>query len=281
MSRFGLFSVATLVMISQVASQNCRLQFDGRVPSDYKPGSFDAKTSVFKTEAVIGEGLKFSDALKIPPVKPSMFDVKNIPVEVSITDKSIFNHQTGFRRCELLPESVDGDDPSTEGIKTVHFSVMQDSMRPINTTHEYQLAFMENKDFTTFQWVLKTGTIAGQKQDPNDLVLMGNVDDGQVLFTTPFTQDEYHNFALLLDFDDNHITVYYSKGSAPLQNVLTRRPNDLTGRGEYHFGLLKKGLAFGNDVTKEAYQQPGIDERMIFGGIFQEDSIDGCVSTSP
>lgn len=128
--------------------------------------------------------------------------MNTVPVEVSITDSSIFNHQLGFRRCELLPESVDVDDPSTEGIKTVHFSLMKNSLKPINTTHEYQLAFMENKDFTTNQWVLKTGTIAGQKQDPNDLVLMGNVKDGEVLFSTPFSDDVYHNFALTLDFDD-------------------------------------------------------------------------------
>ncbi|POS85273.1 hypothetical protein EPUL_004581 [Erysiphe pulchra] len=281
MSTFGLFSLATLVMISQVASQQCRLQFDGRIPANYNPGSFDVKTSIFKTDAVIGKGLKFSDALTIPPVKPSLFDVKTISVEMSITDKSIFNNQIGFRRIELLPESAELEDPSTEGIKTVHFSLMKDSMNPINITHEYQLAFMETKDFTNRQWVLRTGTIDGQKQDPNNLVLMGNDEDGDVLFTTPFTDDEFHNFALTLDFDDNHITVYYSKGSAPLQNVLTRTPNDLTGRGEYHFGMLKKGLAFGKDVTKEAYQENGIDERLIYGGIFQEDSLDGCVSTSP
>ncbi|KHJ32949.1 hypothetical protein EV44_g0305 [Erysiphe necator] len=279
MPRFVILS-AVLLMIPSAFSQQCRVQFDARVPAGSKPGSFDAKTSVFRTDAVIGEGLKFSDVLTLPPVVPSIFDVKTIPVEVSITDKSIFNHQTGFRRCELLPESVDVDDPSTEGIKTVHFSVMQNSMKPINITHEYQLAFMEDKEFTTNQWVLKTGTIAGQKQDPNDLVLLGNVKDGEVLFTTPFTENVFHNFALTLDFNDNHITVFYSKGSSPLQNVLTRTPNDLTGRGEYHFGILKKGLGSSSDVTKNGIQEQGIDEGMIFGGIFQEDSIDGCVSTS-
>ncbi|TQS35507.1 hypothetical protein Golomagni_04073 [Golovinomyces magnicellulatus] len=210
------------------------------------------------------------------------FDVNFVPIAVSISDKSIFNNQIGFRRCELLSRDVTGNDPSSEGIKTIHFSVKIDSMKKIDLKHEYQLAFMEDNDFTTNQWVLKTGTIAGIKQDPHDLVMMGNVKDGEILFTTPFTEGDFHNFALTLDFDDNHISVYYSKGSTPLQNVLTRTPNDLTGRGKFHFGMLKKGLSSGpGDITKNGRQPDGIDEAMIFGGIFQEDSIDGCVSTFP
>ncbi|RKF73890.1 hypothetical protein GcC1_087027 [Golovinomyces cichoracearum] len=282
MPRIGFFSLAALVFTSTAFSQQCRIQFDARVAPDSKPRDFDVKTSIFETDEVIGEGLKFSQVLRMPKVDPSLFDVKTIPIGVSISDKSIFNNQIGFRRCELLSEAVTGDDPSSEGVKTIHFSVQIDSKKKIDLGHEYQLAFMEDNDFSTNQWVLKTGTIAGLQQDPHDLVLMGNVKDGEILFTTPFTEGEFHNFALTLDFDDNHISVYYSKGSSPLQNVLTRTPNDLTGRGKFHFGMLKKGISGGKgDITKNAFQPSNIDEGIILGGIFQEDSIDGCVSTSP
>lgn len=61
------------------------------------------------------------------------------------SDDSIFNGQTGFRRAELNPASNDGTDASTEGVKTVHFSLMKDSERSLNLSHEYQLFFLESK----------------------------------------------------------------------------------------------------------------------------------------
>ena len=129
-------------------------------------------------------------------------------VEVTISDASIFapsvtNVQTGFRRAELLPASNNGTDPSTVGVKTLHFSIMKDTARPLNLSHEYQMVFLESADFSTNQFVLKTGTISGQPagQDPDMLVLQSNVneDEGN-LFMTTFTADTWHNFGLVLDF---------------------------------------------------------------------------------
>ncbi|KAI1000341.1 hypothetical protein K3495_g7856 [Podosphaera aphanis] len=276
------YSLRILFLATTVISQKCQLQFDARVPANARVADFDVKTSLFSTDNVIGEGLKFSQVIQLPTVQPALFDVKNTAFEVTISDKSIFNKQVGFRRCELLPESVTGDDPSTEKIKTIHFSVQADPARSLNTKHEYQLAFMEDNDFTTNQWVLKTGTILGhEKQDPNDLVLMGNVKDDKILFTTPFTPGVFHNFALKLNFDDNKIAVFYSKAKDPLQNVLTETSNDLTGRGQYHFGILKKPTGTSKDITKEGTQPSKINEGIIFGSVFMEDSLDGCMSTAP
>jgi hypothetical protein len=91
------------------------------------------------------------------------------------------------------------------GIKTLHFSLRKDDCRPLNTSHEYQLVFLENAAFSTNQFVLKTGTIAGQTpgQDPNLLVLQGNVRDFadvKNLFNVSFLTETWHNFALVLDF---------------------------------------------------------------------------------
>jgi hypothetical protein len=130
-------------------------------------------------------------------------------VEVTISDKSIFapsanNVQTGFRRAELLPASNSGTDPSTTGVKTLHFSLMKDAKRPLNLSHEYQLVFLESNDFSTNQVVLKTGTILGQAtKDPDTLQLFANVNKSPntVLFSTPFTAGVFHNFALTLDFN--------------------------------------------------------------------------------
>jgi hypothetical protein len=121
---------------------------------------------------------------------------------VLISDDSIFNDQIGFRRAELIPASNDGADASTQGIKTLHFSVRKDNVRPLNLSHEYQLVFLESQDFSTNQFVLKTGSILGQDTpDPDTLQLFGNLNQGQLLFSTPFTPNIFHNFALTLDFD--------------------------------------------------------------------------------
>jgi len=140
----------------------------------------------------------------------SQFDSNaNIAIEVTLSDASIFapsptNVQTGFRRAELNPASNNGTDPSTLGIKTLHFSVRKDDARPLNLSHEYQLVFLEDAKFSTNQFVLKTGTIAGQPvgQSSDLLVLQGNVNAPVVknLFNVTFLADTWHNFALVLDF---------------------------------------------------------------------------------
>ena len=154
-------------------------------------------------------GVKLSEALEFPKVCGSLFDKGTKPVGVTINDKSIFapsatNVQAGFRRLELLPASNDGADASTSGVKTLHFSVMKDAQRPLNLTHEYQLVFLESADFSTNQFVLKTGSILGQNTaDPDTLQVFGNVNTKpiEIIYTTAFTPDVFHNFALTLDFD--------------------------------------------------------------------------------
>jgi len=145
--------------------------------------------------------------------------------------------------------------------------------------------FLEDAAFSTNQFVLKTGTIAGQPaaQDPNLLVLQSNVKANvQNLFNTSFAADTWLNFGLTLDFTANTIQVLFSQNSAPLAEVTGVLPNDLSGQGLFHFGALKKGT--GNnlaDVTKDGFQESGINEGVIYGGIFEEDSSAGCVSLSP
>lgn len=55
--------------------------------------------------------------------------------------------------------------------------------------------------------------------------------------------------------------------------AVTEQPvaNDLSGLGEYHFALQKNPVG-------DAEQPTGIDEGIIFAGIFMEDSTDGTVT---
>ncbi|KAK8060631.1 hypothetical protein PG996_010561 [Apiospora saccharicola] len=281
------FLVALASLASLGASQKCKLQFDGRVPTGFAAAKFDADNGIFNPSNVVGKGLKLSEVIKMPAVNGSLFDTKTKPVEVTINDKSIFapsatNVQTGFRRAELLIASNNGTDGSAQGVKTLHFSVMKDAAKPLNLTHEYQLVFLEDNSFSTNQFVLKTGTILGgdAKADPDTLQLFGNVNSKplQTLFSTKFTEGVFHNFAVTNDFNKKTTQVFYSTGVAALKEQTKALANDNSGQGQFHFGILKKGLGGGSDITKEGIQEANIDEGVIFGGIFNEDSSTGCVS---
>ncbi|KAH0433708.1 hypothetical protein CcaCcLH18_05695 [Colletotrichum camelliae] len=267
----------------------CTLQFDGRIPKAFTAADFDGKTSPFNTANVFGKGLKFSEIIQLPQAS-SLFDVNSTkPFEVTINDKSIFapsetNVQVGFRRAEMLPLSNDGKDASTQGVKTLHFSLMKDAQRPLNLSHEYQLVFLESADFSTNQVVLKTGTILGQNTaDPDTLQLFGNVNSSPVpeLFKTKFTEGVFHNFAVKLDFTKNTTEVFYSQGNSALKSQGTAVANNIAGQGQFHFGMLKKPVNGGSDITKSGDQPANINEGIIYGGIFQEDSSTGCISLSP
>jgi len=76
--------------------------------------------------------------------------------------------------------------------------------------------------------------------------------------------------------------VYYSTGSNPLASVSKAVSNSVSGQGQYHFGILKKPIGGGSDITKSGYQPSNINEGVIFGGIFEEDSSkSGCISLKP
>ena len=79
---------------------------------------------------------------------------------------------------------------------------------------------------------------------------------------------------------DSTIQVFYSENYAPLKAVTEVLPNDNSGQGQFHFGILKKPTGFtdGADITQVGYQPKNINEGVIFGGIFEEDSSKGCVS---
>jgi hypothetical protein len=280
----SILSLLPVVLgITTVAAQQCAIQFDGRIPADFTAAEFDSANGIFNPDFVKGADLAFSSLIELSD-SPTLFDVDSVPFTLTIDDESIFapsadNVQTGFRRAELLPASNDGADDSTTGIKTLHFSLAKDAQRPLNFSHEYQLVFLESADYSTNQIVLKTGTVLGRDTpDPDTLQVFGNVNNGQLLFSTAFTEDVVHNFALKLDFEALTTEVFYSQDQAALESVTDAVANDVSGQGQFHFGILKKPTGSTGDITKEGFQPSGIDEGILFGGIFEEDSEDGCIS---
>lgn len=54
--------------------------------------------------------------------------------------------------------------------------------------------------------------------------------------------------------------------------------NDLSGMGFYQIGLQKKPTGVPSNSTKDGYQESGIEEGMIYGGVFIMDNTDrGCL----
>lgn len=122
------------------AEIQCPIVFDGRVPVGTEPSSFDtyATAKLFNPDYVKGNDIKWSEILKFPSNTSSRFDGADfVPLEVTLSDKSIFQKQNGFRRAGLQFLKDAGEGPEDTGVKTLHFSVKQDPTRPLNLTHEY------------------------------------------------------------------------------------------------------------------------------------------------
>lgn len=73
------------------------------------------------------------------------------------------------------------------------------------------------------------------------------------------------------------IQAFYSVGNAPLKAATQAVSNDLSGRGQYQIGVLKKPTGT-SDVVNSGYQESNLNEGQIYGGIFIENSADGCIS---
>jgi hypothetical protein len=71
--------------------------------------------------------------------------------------------------------------------------------------------------------------------------------------------------------------VYYSKGDQPLKSVTSAVSNDNSGDGQYQIGILKKPTGT-DDVVNSGYQESKLNEGLIYGSLFVEDSASGCVS---
>lgn len=269
---------------------SCPLAFDGRVPQTATGNTFVGGKLPYDPSYVLGANVTWRDALRFPNGPQALFDNSTSKaVEVTIDDRSIFtpsadNRQIGFRRAELLPKPANATDIVT-GIKTLHWSMKTDQYRQLNYSHEYQLIWLENQDYSANQFTIGTGTPYGSNstsdKDARSLFLLGTsaTVPQQTLWKTSFTEGVWHNFGLVLDYTANEIEVFYSKGQEPLARKTKLLANDLSNLGQYHFGVLKKPTGpSGIDITKTGFQEAGIQEGITYGGIFEENSVGGCIS---
>ncbi|KAI1134942.1 hypothetical protein F5Y05DRAFT_396058 [Hypoxylon sp. FL0543] len=256
----------------------CPVVLSGFVPVDKTPTDFDSyATSPFNPDYIRGSE-KFSQILQFPDAGSSRFDnATTKSVEVTINDKSIFQTQNGFRRAGLqIQGDTNENGPGTTGVRTLHFSVKQDPERTLNLTHEYLNVWHETSDYSANQFNFEAGTIIGKSDSDKNSFKVLNRQNTQV-WSTPIDATAWQNFAITLDFVKNTLQVYYSKDDKPLKAVTSALQNDNSGGGQYQIGILKKPTGT-SDVVNSGFQETGISEGQIYGGIFLEDSADGCVS---
>ncbi|KZL79966.1 hypothetical protein CI238_09667 [Colletotrichum incanum] len=270
------------------SSVQCPIVLDGRIPQNFSLQVFDTNESPFNPGFTKGPA-PWSDILLFPTnTTPSRFDVSNStgnfkPVEVTINDQSIFdpsgnNPQVGFRRAGLLLGN--GSDASNQGVMTFHWSSMQDPTRKLNLTHEYLVSFHETNDSGGAQFALQIGTPLGQngtagRPSPTDWKMLDR--NNTVVFSTPLKFDAWQNFAVTLDVPKNTMQVFFSEGNDPLKPVTEVLPNDNSGGGALQIGILKKPTET-KTVVFDGFQESNLNEGQILGGIFVENSANGCIS---
>src|SRR5258706_1953745 len=221
-SSFLLSTASPLPTHEQPTAAKSQIIWDGRIPTNFSKLAFDsASTSPFSPDFVRATNESFSKIIEFPDVPPSLFDGHTSrPIEVTINNNSIFapggNLQNGFRRAELLPDANNGTDATVQGVTTLHFSIREDPMKPLNYSHEYQPVFIETNDFASHVWTLKTGTPIGT--DPASLpegkaktLRLGSSTAGGaeevVLFEKPFETGTWYNFAIQTNWDNRHVVI--------------------------------------------------------------------------
>jgi len=260
------------------ADPKCTIVFDGRVPVGTAPTFFDtyATNTIFNPDYVKGNDLKWSQILKFPNATSRFDGEKYTAVEVTLSDQSIFQKQNGFRRAGLqfLKDAADGE--GGKGVKTLHWSVKQDPARPLNLTHEYLNVWHEAADYSNNQIQFQAGSIIGKSNaDKNNFKILDR--NGNSLYSVAIDNTNWQNFAVKLDYNKNQVTIYYSVSNTELKAVATNKSANLAGGGQFQLGILKKPTG-SSDVVNSGYQSKNLNEGQIYGGVFLEDSADGCVS---
>lgn len=207
---FSVVAAASAVLaaphIHKRTDPKCKIVFDGRVPVGTAPTAFDtyATATIFNPDYVKGNDLKWSEILKFPNDSSRFDGDKFTPIEVTLSDKSIFQKQNGFRRAGLqfLKDASDGE--GGKGVKTLHFSVKQDPTRPLNLTHEYLNVWHEAGDYSSNQIQFQAGSIIGKSSaDKNNFKILDR--NGAQLYTVPIDQKNWQNFAIKLDYNKKFV----------------------------------------------------------------------------
>lgn len=282
------------------------LIYDGRAPFNYTledlNNSLDPYLSVVKGSMSASYYTQLpGHALNATPLwSPNLWSPIEQPITISIDNTSVFvpggsKPQNGFRRTELIVQK-DGNHIALNAIADVgttvfHVSILEELEKPLNMSHEYQIVWIEPNDGTHVfdiqlgsPFTIPTGTVP--VSDARFLKVRNHAHD--LLFETPFTSHDWHNFAVQIDWTNLTLGVFYSTNGEPLKAVTGLVENSsaspgAAGQGDYHFGVLKLPLADPNETAAQQGDivhfgiQEGDTEALTYSGVFIE-SITGGVS---
>jgi len=275
------------------------LIYDGRAPFNLTSTDLNNNVGPYLTVVKGTENATHYDSLhglSVPPT-PLWNELLILPTEqavsVSIDNTSVFfpgggAGQFGFRRTDLIA-AINGQHTELitqmeTGTTVFHFSIKLDEARPLNYTHEYQIVFIEPND-GTHVFEIQLGS---PFTNPTGVLPVANAHSFKVrdhslnvLFTTPFTSDTWHNFAVQVDWTNLTLAVFYSKDVellSPVTKVVTNEgvtggPN---GQGDFHFGVLKLPIVNPNDTPANQGNvvdfgiQEGTTEGLFYSGVFVE-----------
>lgn len=200
----------------RIDTVQCPIIFDGRVPQNFTPSSFDlADVSPYNYQYVKGENLTWSQIILLPNTTTSRFDILGVQrsLEVTINDQSLFRSgqrlQYGFRRAGLLlkdDKNAVGADAADQGVVTFHWSVRQDLGKPMNLSHEYMNVWHEKADYSGNQFTFVGGVVlpvdGGSGVDTPEEKNAWRIQNSknEFVFRTPIRDDAWQNFAVRLDY---------------------------------------------------------------------------------
>ncbi|KAK0460127.1 uncharacterized protein EV420DRAFT_1268294 [Desarmillaria tabescens] len=278
-------------IILSALGASATILYDGRIPLGMSSSILDVSSGPFST--VVRGPESASSVLLLLYYYTSFVPYSSTEQAISVTIDwtSIFtpgssSPQYGFCRTELIAQKSGNTTALNEGTDTgvsvFHFSIKADETRPLNYTHEYQIVFIEPTDgshvfglqlgspFTNPTGVVPASNSSSFKVLDHDL---------DVLFTTPFTNETWHNFAIQVDWVNLTLQVFYSMNEDSLEAVTDVMPNTSAGQGivgDFHFGILKLPLVNPLDTATQQADvvhyglQEGSLEGLFYSGVFVE-----------
>ncbi|KAG0141902.1 hypothetical protein CROQUDRAFT_135903 [Cronartium quercuum f. sp. fusiforme G11] len=293
----------------------------GKVVADLRWKETDSVKSLLDKEKVkfliFGEkkdkdgkeiGNKIEDIFKFSKSGKGKFQ----DMTMKINDKSLFEvgpegdkKPQAFRRTDVL---VKYDAKTIEtGVKIYHHSLKLSESKPMNVTHEYKLASLEDPSNGKTLYYISYGTdFTATPSTPGKEASNYQLRDinRKVLITKPASSKKVSNFAIEIDvrnynkikfrkcheFTAKTILGYYSEDNEPLKAEGTPLPISAEGAGifgkcEVHAQLIKfpmpdskQTLEEINRPDKNGIQPTGIDEEVIHSRYFVEE---GPITTDP
>ncbi|KAF8272613.1 hypothetical protein EI94DRAFT_1795989 [Lactarius quietus] len=221
--------------------------------------------------------------------KPTIWgEIQEQVISVSIDSTSVVTSASGppqYSSDLIAQDQSAGNDTVFDkeletGQTAIHFSVQGNSTHSLNLSNEYQLVFVESTTDGSHFFELQTGTPSNTtlpEDDANTLRIIGH--SGNVVFQTSFNASLWHNFAVLVDWSNSTLQVFYTSGDCLLQNVTDVVDNSSAANlspGDLVIGLLKTGSDDSNQVNATTCGAQGdTAEAILYSAVFVESTSGG------